>query len=178
MTRMKWSRALQVSGLLRACRSATSSNAYKWGRRRENVYGVKWKKRERENMAAMDPAQYPADSGPSDVISCDIISCDVTPTDSSPRNALPLSADSPRPPRDYRFDFLWHHFPWHFPRRYFSWRHFLWHHSSSVTSFLADPLSRNALPLPADYRFVYPWVRIGPLYLLICKYFKSKLYHQ
>jgi len=80
--------------------------------------------------------------------------------------------------------FLWRHFPWrHFPWRYFLWRHFLWCHFPwrhflwwyflwtlfPIPSPSHSSSQRTPRPLrdgDANYRFVYPWVRIGTIYLL------------
>jgi len=86
-----------------------------WRRRRENVYDMRWRKRERENMAAAaaavaDPARFPADSGHRDAISrdvisrdinsCDVISCDIISCDAISRDAIPsFSTRDVIPPR-------------------------------------------------------------------------------
>jgi len=140
---------------------------------------------ERENMAAVDPAWYPADSGLypadprprdaisvavifSDVISCDAISRNVISCDAIFRDAISCDVIS----RDAIFcDVI----------------------SCDVISCNAifrdaiscDVISCDVMPPPprtscpsrdggANYRLVYPWVRTGPLSLLSNKRFNYK----
>jgi len=144
-TRMRWSGALQVSGLLRACRSAL--HRLRLTRMSgKNMYDVRWRKKEKTwrrwilHYTTRIPDSTPRTPDrmtqfsvtPFLVMSFRVMPFLMAqfPVVSFPMMSFPVTSFSVK---SFPLDVIspWHHFPW----RHFPWCHF------SVTSFPVTPSS-------------------------------------